>query len=362
MKIAMMVRGYMPAPRPADIVYAPIDLAVTIGEGLVKRGHQVDYYGPDGTQLEANVQTLGLRPLAKNHKEFQTMLSSVDLLTHYVPGLWDQYMSIAMFQRAAAGEYDLLHFHHPETAMPYAHLFPTVPVVYTLHDPIYELYQEIFKMFHSTNQYYISISNNQRLAAPDLPYIATVYNGIDPEEFPLSEDFDDYLLFVGRVTREKGVREAVRLALKTGHKLLIIGPVYDDGQKYFQKYVEPFLSDQIKYLGYFNRNDRLVKYFQKAKAFLMPIQWEEPFGLTMIEAMSCGVPVVAFHRGSVPEIVEEGVTGFIVDTIPQMIKALEKIDTIDRKACHQRVIEHFSNEKMVDDYEAAFKAVLKKSA
>lgn len=358
MKIAMMVRGYIPVPRPADIVYAPIDLAVAIGQGLIQRGHQVDFYAPSGSHLKnVPIQSCDLRPLAKNYPEFQGLLNSVDLLTHYIPGLWDQYLSSTMFQRANKGDYDLLHFHHPETAMPLARLFPKVPVVYTLHDPIYGWYNEMFHLFQSTNQVYISISDSQRHSAPELPYIATVYNGIDMSLFPFSEQHDNYLLFVGRIVPDKGAKEAIEIAKATNNKLLIIGPTYEDKRSYFDDFIEPELNDQIVYLGYVD-HDKLAPYYAGAKALLNPIKWEEPFGLTMVEAMACGTPVIAYRRGSAPEIVASGKTGFVVRNEKEMIAAVKKIETISRRACRQRVETKFSSEKMIDSYERAFTKVL----
>lgn len=357
MKIAMMVRGYIPAPSPLDIVYAPIALAVEIAQGLAARGHQVDFYGPAGTRLSVPVKTRGLRSLVHNYSEFQTLLKSVDLLTHYVPSMWDQYLSSEMFKRAAEGKYDILHFHHVETAMPFAGIFPTVPVVYTLHDPIYGWYQELFRLYNAPNQHFISISDNQRLPVPDLPYVATAYNGIDLEKFKYSARANDYLLFVGRIVPDKGVVEAIDIAKATNHKLIIIGPTYADKHEYFEKGIKPHLGKQIIYLGHLDQ-EQIVPYYQKAKAFLSPSQWEEPFGLTMVEAMACGTPVVAYRRGSVPELVVHGKTGYIVRDQDEMTTAVGLLDKISRRACRTHVEAHFSVEKMVDSYEAAFEKVI----
>lgn len=359
MKIATMVRGYIPAPRPSDLVYAPIDLAVEITEGLNTRGHSVTYFGPNSSHLLAPVETRNLRPLVHNGQEFRDLLESPDLLTHYAPGMWDNYLVKDMFDRARKGEFELLHFHHPEVALPYVDLYPEVPVVYTLHENLDHWYKEMLEMYLTPNQYYISISNHQRMPAPDLPYTATVYNGTDTDYFAFSAEHEDYLLSVGRITPEKGIKEAVQVAQATQHRLLIIGPIYPDKQEYFDQYVKPYLDDKIVYLG-FTAHEDLPRYFQKAKAFLMPIQWEEPFGLTMTEAMSCGTPVIAFRRGSVPEVVANNKTGFIVNSVAEMIKAVEKVDQIDPAACRTHVEAKFSIEKMVDGYEAALASVLRK--
>lgn len=358
LKIAMMVRGYLPAPRPADMIYAPIDLAVATAQGLVAAGHKVDYYGPTGTEVPGvNVVTRHLRPLATHNQEFQELLGSGEQINHYVPALWDTYLAEEMFKRAQQGEYDVLHFHHPEVALRLAHFHKNVPVVYTLHDPVYQWYKELFELYDSPNQHYISISNNQRRDAPDLNYAATVYNGIDTDDFSFSEQHEDYLLYTGRIVPEKGVKEAIQIAEATNHRLLIIGPVYPKNQGYFDQYVKPYLNDKILYLGYIER-DKILPYYQNAKALLMPIQWEEPFGLTAIEAMSCGTPALAISRGSMPEIIKDGKTGYLVGSVGEMIEAVHKVNKINRRACRDHVKMHFGLRRMVSSYEDVFRQVV----
>lgn len=354
----MMVRGYIKSPQPKDMIYAPIELAITIAEGLAKRGHKVDFYGPLGTRMKANVKTLGLDPLVNNQKQFEKMLSQRELHSHYVPSSWDNYLAIDMFRQALKGKYDLLYFVHPEVALPFARLFPQIPVAYTLHDPIYGWYRNIFAMYRTPSQYFITISNNQRKAAPEINYAATVYNGIDPQKFTFSPEHDDYLLFVGRIAPEKGVKEAIEVARKTKHKLLIIGPTYPDKIDYFNKHIKPNLNDEIKYLDYIER-DKLMKYYQRAKALLTPISWEEPFGMTFLEAMACGTPIVAFKKGSAPEVIVDGKTGYIVRNTGQMARAIKKLDRINREDCRMHVEQNFSAEEMVLGYEAVFKGIIR---
>lgn len=361
MNIAMMVRGYLPAPRPKDIIYAPVDLAIAISKGLVKRGHTVDFFGPMGSEIDGGVtvRTRNLRPLIHNQPEMRELFSDNNRMTHYVPELWDKYLVSDMFKRAKAGEYDILHFHHPEVALAEASVNRDIPVVYTQHDPVFPWYKEMYELYHTNNQHFISISNNQRRDAPDLPYIRTAYNGVDVQHFPFCDDPEDYLLIAGRIVPEKGFKEAVQVARQTGNRLLIIGPVYPDTQDYFDQYIKPYLSDKILYLG-FIENDQMWRYYQKAKAFLTPVQWEEPFGLTTIEAMACGTPTISLRRGAAPEIIKDGKTGFIVDSIAEMAAAIDKIDTINRADCRDHVKAMFSLDQMVDAYEDAFEAALRK--
>ncbi len=360
MKIAMMVKASIPMPRPSDMIYAPIDLAIAIAKGLGARGHEVTLFSPLGTEVHGqnvSVETMNLRPLAKNQEEFTSFLDNTELLSHDVHGLWDRYMVNEMYDRARKGKYDLLHFHHPESALSVASRMTDVPTVYTLHDPIFHWYKELFDLYKSPNQHYISISNNQRRDAPDLPYLDTVYNGTNVDLFTFGDKHEDYLLFAGRIAPEKGVKEAIQVARMSHHRLLIIGPVNHGSQGYFDQYIKPELDDQILYLGRMDQ-DQLPKYYQKAKAVLTPIQWEEPFGLTTIEAMACGAPVISLHRGAAPEIIEHGKNGFIVPSITEMVEAVAKIDQINRIDCRHHVERNFSITQMVDGYEAAFRRLV----
>lgn len=359
MNIAVMVRAYLPIPRPADMIYAPIDLAAAIASGLKKRGHNVDVFAPIGSKVPGvHVNNTGLRALARNLKEFRQLLDDAEKVNHYVPSLWDAHMVGAMFEQARMGNYDLLHFHHAESALPQAASRSTAtPVAYTLHDPVYPWYKELFELYQSPNQHFVSISKNQRRDAPDLPYAGTAYNGIDPAEFEFSDTAEDYLLCAGRIVPEKGYKEAIQVAKATGHRLLIAGPVDPTHQGYFDQYIKPHLNDKILYLGYIER-PHLARYYQKAKAFLTPVQWEEPFGLTSIESMACGTPVVSLRRGAAPEIIKHGKTGYIVDSINEMIDAVKNVGKIDRRACREHVAQHFSHENMVSAYEEIFQHII----
>ncbi|MEK7521069.1 MAG: glycosyltransferase family 4 protein [Patescibacteria group bacterium] len=353
LRVATMVTGHFTTPPPEGIIYAPMDIAVGVGEGLAKKGHRVDFYGPEGTKVNVtNVISAGLRPLKQNGDDSILKDPSVGGgEVNKIFNLWDQYLLARMFEKAERGDYDILHVHPVDRALPLALSHPKIPVVYTLHDPIYPWRTEIFRMFQSPNQHYVSISDAQRKPAPDLNYAATVYNGINLDLFPFSDSHDDYFLFVGRLLAVKGVAEAIQAARLAGEKLLIVGS--PDSGEYWEKSIKPFLDDKIRYAGYVPYGD-LYKYYQKAKATLVPIQWEEPFGLVMTEAMACGTPVIAFKRGSAPEVVEHGQTGFIAETVEEMAAAMKEIGKISRAACRKRVEENFSLERMVDGYEKVF--------
>ncbi len=360
LNIAVMVRSYIPMPRPVDMIYAPIDLTIHVAKELGKRGHHVTIFAPIGTQVHGEnvtVETMNLRALVNGQEDFANLMKNTEILMHDIPGLWDRYMSNEMFVRAERGEFDMLWFHHPETALTGAANHPSVPVAYTLHDPVYSYYREMFELYKTPNQHYISISNNQRRDAPDLPYAATVYNGTDVDMFTFSDEYEDYLLYAGRVAPQKGIKEAIQVARESNHRLLIIGPVAAADQGYFDQYIRPELDDKILYLGRVDQ-DRLPKYYQKAKALLTPVQWEEPFGLTTIEAMACGTPVISLHRGAAPEIIKDGKTGFIVGSVGEMAEKVGQIDMIKRADCRKHVEQRFGIKQMVDGYEAAFQEII----
>lgn len=359
LRIAMMVRSFIPMPRPHDMIYAPIDLAVAMAKGLGAKGHKVTLFSPLGTEVyghNVTVETLNLRPLVHNQDEFTDLLDNAEYLANGLIFMWDQYMATEMYRRADAGEFDLVYFHHPDSGLSLGKHYPNVQAVYTIHDPIYDWHKELFELYSQDNQHFISISNNQRRDAPDLNYLATVYNGTDMNLFEFSPKHEDYLLFSGRITATKGVREAIQVARESKHRLLIIGPVSHGSQDYFDQYIKPELDENILYLGRMDQ-EQLTTYYQKAKALLTPVQWEEPFGLTTIESMACGTPVISLHRGAAPEIIEHGKSGFVVPSISEMVEAVGKIDTIDRKQCRKRVEKLFTYERMVNEYEKALKSI-----
>lgn len=354
LRIATMVTGHFTTPPPFGVIYAPMDIAVAVSEGLEARGHEVTFFGPEGTRVKVSrIEHGGLRPL-KSDEGDSPILKGPNVggaEAAKIFNLWDQYLIAAIYKEALEGKFDVVHIHPVDRALPFGYAVRNVPVVYTLHDPIYPWRAEIFKMFSSPNQHYVSISDAQRVPAPNLNYAATIYNGEPVKEIPFSANEGTYLLFVGRITPEKGVAEAVEVARKTGEELLVLGPPVTGD--YWDKRIKPYLGGKIQHIGVVPRSD-LYTYYKNAKATLVPIQWEEPFGLVMTESMATGTPVIAFRRGSVPEVVEDSKTGFIVDTVQEMAAAVKNIGKIDRKACRARVEKHFSVEHMVDGYEKVF--------
>jgi glycosyltransferase involved in cell wall biosynthesis len=201
----------------------------------------------------------------------------------------------------------------------------------------------------------ISISENQRRPMPDLPWAATIPNAIDLSLYPSKPHRGEYLLFLGRFSPDKGAHRAIAVAMELGLPLKMAGKNREPKERqYFAELVEPHVGHAgIEYLGEVSHGEK-VELLQDARATLFPIEWEEPFGLVMIESMACGTPVIATRHGAVPEVIEHGVSGVIVDNYREMSEALEQADELDPSECRRYVEERFAPERMVGDYERAY--------
>jgi glycosyltransferase involved in cell wall biosynthesis len=236
-------------------------------------------------------------------------------------------------------------------------LLTEVPVVHTLHrsftDQMRRLYEPV-----ADRIWFVALSEAQRRAMPELRYAAVVHNGIDPRRYPLREDKEGFLLFLGRTNPGKGPRRAVEAARAAGMPLVMSVKMAEQvEEEHWQKEVEPLLDDDVTVLNEVD-HDRKVDLLRRARAVLFPIDWEEPFGLVMTEAMACGTPVIASSRGAVPEVLAEGVTGFVVpveDYAHEAARALRRLAEIDPRACRRRVEENFTVERMLDGYEAVYR-------
>ena len=358
LKIATVVASELPFPIPSDFPrpYAPLQVALDVAEGLAERGHRITFFGPAGSKSKKfEVITAPFVPLYKN--KILEMPEVYGREREKIFGLFDQYLVALLFKENLKRKFDIIHIHPADRALPLAFLTDT-PVVYTLHDPLYKWRGEIFKLYQTKNQYFISLSDAQRKSAPDLNYAGTCYNGIDLNLFPYSEKPKNQCLFLGRILPRKGVAEAIKVAIKAGENLVIAGNSGSRKGKYWKTKIKPYLKRKnIKYVGsvpYPNTH----KYYGRAKVLLCPIKWEEPFGLTFIESMACGTPVIAFDRGSVREVIKNGKTGFVVKNLSQMAKAIKKIDKISRKDCRKWVEDNFTTERMIEDYEKVFYKIL----
>lgn len=251
-----------------------------------------------------------------------------------------------------AGEYDLIHNQADFVPLTFSRLVD-VPQVTTIHGFSSERIVPVFKRYEDRVNY-VAISEADRHA--DLRYAATIHHGIRLDEFPFDPQGSDDLLFFGRIHPDKGAADAIRAALATGHRLLMAGIVQDEG--YHAREVVPHVDgDRIVFDGPLGGAAR-THALGHARALLHLIHFDEPFGLSVIEAMACGTPVIAYNRGSMPELIEHGVTGFLVDTFDEAVDAIGRIGEIDRAACRRAVEARFTVERMAERYLALYETIL----
>lgn len=356
LSIGMMVRSYIPVPQPDDLVYAPINLMIQLAKGLADKGHQITIFAPKGSHINypnITVESLSLEPFVTTEPEFQNFLGNMSLIMHGLHMLQDWQMAQAMFEQARQGRFDVLHFHHPEVGLPLARHFKDVPTLYTLHDPLDQESIQVYQLHLTPNQSFVAISQQQIHQAQELPIKAIIHHGINLPEIDPTIQPDDSLLFVGRIVPEKGVKEAIEIARRSNRRLTIIGPVYPTSQGYFDKDIKPHLNQRIRHLGTRNHSE-LSRYFQRAAAVLTPVQWDEPFGMTTIEAMANGAPVISLNRGAAPEIIIDQETGFIANNLDEMVEAVKNLPSISRKRCRQHIEANFSTAKYVEAMEKAY--------
>ena len=250
-----------------------------------------------------------------------------------------------------ADKFDIIHNNFDFLPLTYSRLIKT-PMVTTIHGFSSQKILAVYKKYNSTNTY-VSISDSDR--SPELDYLATVYNGINTNEFTFCSEPRDYLLFFGRIHPEKGTSESIQIAKQSGRKLIISGLIQH--QEYFDSKIKPFINDEdIVYVGNSGPKKR-DKLMGEAYALLHPISFEEPFGLSVAESMLCGTPVIAFNRGSMPELIINGETGFLINTIDEALNAVNNIQSIDRKYCREWAASKFSRQKMIEGYLEVYKNV-----
>jgi len=198
----------------------------------------------------------------------------------------------------------------------------------------------------------ISISNDQRVPIPHANWQGTIYHGLPPDLFTFSKDGGNYLAFLGRMSPEKGVDRAIEIARAAGMSLKIAAKIYPEERNYFESTIAPLLRATerlVEFVGELRQHEK-NEFLGKAKALLFPIDWPEPFGLVMIEALACGTPVVAWRRGSVPEVLADGITGYIVESVPEAVNAIGRLDQLNRCECRRVFGERFTDERMARDY------------
>jgi glycosyltransferase involved in cell wall biosynthesis len=317
----------------------------TLTEELVKRGHDVTLFASGDSITSAKLVSVyprGLREskAMESHGFMYSMLN----------------MGIAYDKQ---DQFDIIHDHNAHFTLPTANIART-PTVITLHGPFDHINRPYFRAL-SKNINLVAISKKQAERAPELHIANVIHNGLYMENYPFEEEHDGYLLYVGRLSREKGVHHAIEVAQILDIPLLMAAKLDSGDISYFNEKIGPKLSDQIRWIGEVDEIER-NKLMSRAMCTLHPTNWPEPFGLTLIEAMACGSPVVAYNQGSIPEIIRHGKTGYVIDVddIEGMINAVSKIKKIKRIDCRNHALTKFSGEKMGDAYEELYTRILTK--
>ncbi|HEV8536951.1 MAG TPA: glycosyltransferase family 4 protein [Candidatus Limnocylindria bacterium] len=317
--------------------YGPWERVVSLlTEGLVERGVEVTLFATADSVTQGKLDAVCPRPLSED--------ASLD------PKVWEALHIANAF--AKAERFDLLHNHYDFLPLTYTGLVST-PVVTTIHGFSSDSIRPVFRRY-DRRVAYVSISDADR--DPDLHYLATVHHGIDLSEFTPRERPGRGLVCLGRIHPDKGVAEAIAVAKAANLPLVIAGIVHDP--LYFEREVAPHLDgDRVRYVGSVTPAER-DELLGSARALLHLVEFAEPFGLSMVEAMACGTPVIARRRGSVPEVVDDGVTGFVVDDVAGALEAVRRAAALDRKAVRARAAQRFSRDRMVDDYLRVYERVL----
>lgn len=259
---------------------------------------------------------------------------------------------------AKQGNFDVIHSHLTVMTGFFSKIEKETPTLISIHSPIDDWMKPI--LLKHKDEKYISFSLAQRNQLPELNWYANIYHGVDTDLFSYEENPEDYVLFIGRITHDKGAHIAIKACKEANIPLRIAGRSYGN-EDYWHEMIEPHINgNEVRYFGEVSLEDK-IPLIQKAKAIIFPVLWQEPFGYVLIEAMSCGTPVVAFNNGSVPEIVKNDVTGFIVENEEEMAKAISKIDTIDRKKVRNRAEQFFSLKKMLIHYENVYRRVIQET-
>ncbi len=324
--------------------YGPWELVTSLlTEGLVRRGVDVTLFATADSQTAARLVGVA----AGSYNETPGMDAKV----------WECLHIAEVFERARAGEFDLIHNQFDFLPLSYSWLVD-VPLVTTIHGFSSERIVPVYEKYNDARNHFVAISEADR--HPKLRYAATIHHGIPLEQFPprfdpVRED-ERYLLFFGRIHPDKGVSEAMDLAEACGRRLKLAGIIQD--REYHEQHIAPRLDgERMQYLGPVAREDRPAL-LGGADALLHLINFNEPFGLSVVEAMACGTPVVARPRGSMPEIIRPGVNGFLPATAADDAAALSAADTLDRRRVRESVEARFGVERMVDEYLALYRRVV----
>jgi glycosyltransferase involved in cell wall biosynthesis len=340
MRIAVIAPVWFPVP-PSG--YGGIELVVALlVDGLVDAGHDVTLFASGGSKTKAKL----VSPMEEPP-------DPADLGNPW----YDGYHALSAYSTIADDGFDLVH-DHAGVVGPVcgAMLRGHPPVVHTLHGPWTPQTRTFYRAV-GDRVHLVAISDAQRADNPAVRYDDMVHNGIDLTVYPVREDKDDYLVYIGRANSDQGPAEAIAIARRAGLPMkMILKRSEPPEREYFEREIQPLLASDVEL--YENVSHELkVEILGRARAMVFPIRWPEPFGLVMVEAMACGTPVVTTNWGAAPEIVDDGVTGFRRDGADDLVDALEKVRTISPADCRNRVEERFSVRSMVEGYEAIYERV-----
>lgn len=342
MRIAQLVSNLHPVhPKASKAIYSHTG---SLANGLCGKGHEVHLFASSDSETKATLHSVS-ESLGKSDVP-------EDVRRHYVSA------HIAKCYEFAKTGVDIVHSHFSLLSAFFSRLVD-VPTLTSVHSPIDDRIRPFLERYKTER--YVSFSLAQRQQMPELNWYANIYHGIDTKLFAFNPEPEDYLLYLGRITEEKGVHDAIEAAKAAGLHLRIAGSSYPS-EGYWQKRIEPEVNGvSIRYVGEASLETK-IPLLQNARALLFPTRYNEVFGYVMIEAMACGTPVIGFRNGSVPEIVKDGVTGFVVDDVAGMIDAIGKLDAIDRSVVRKRAETLFSVEKMVSGYDKVYKRILEEVA
>jgi glycosyltransferase involved in cell wall biosynthesis len=305
-------------------------------EGLVSRGYDVTLFATGDSETRGKLHAV----CPQGYEEDPSIL----------PKVWECLHISELFEHAE--DFDVIHNNFDFLPLTYTGLIST-PFVTTIHGFSSPGILPVFKKYNGT-VFYVSISDADR--SPDLDYIKTIYHGIDLNQFDFQSEPDDYLLFFGRIHHDKGAREAIEIARACNKKLILAGIIQDEA--YYHQHVEPHLDNHnVVYVGSANpvQRNRLLG---NASALLHPINFNEPFGLSVIESMACGTPAIAFNKGSMPELIEHGKNGFLVSDCEEAVEHVARIKDVDRSDCRRTVEDRFTVDRMVEKYLEVYTQVL----
>jgi len=310
-------------------------------EGLVQAGHEVTLFATGDSQTAAALRFL-----------YPRAVWPPDPLAESLHAAW-------ACSELARGGWDVVHAHQP--AMVALSALVPAPLVYTLHHERRDVLSTLYARFPDVQ--YVAISARQRDLETPLPHVTVVHHGVDPARFPLVERPSSYVAFIGRFAPEKAPHLAIDAARMAGVAIRLAGrPHVGEGEEYHAREMEPRLRyDGVTWVGEVGGDDKAA-FLGGARAMLLPICWEEPFGLVTVEAMLTGTPVIAFARGSAPEIVEDGVTGFVVEDVAGMAGAIPRAATLDRERIRARAIARFRAARMVGDHLDVYRAAIARRA